>query len=128
MQIEKTNEKLIELKELQKILPIKTIVGIVKWCEKAGINIEIVGGKRVVHRFLVDMELDKGLISQLREKHPKKWEALYNCYKEGDHLGFLLLLEDTSELKKISRPKNRFKKSNRIQNPKSDMAKKFADL
>lgn len=122
------NEKLIELKELHKILPIKGIQAIIKWCKKAGINIEIVGNKRVVHRFLVDMELDKSLISQLRKKHPKKWEALYNCYKEGDHLGYLLLLEDTPELDKIPRQKTVRKQSKSTIKPKSNMAKAFANL
>ena len=118
MQIE-ANEKLIDLRKLSEILLIKGIAGVARWCEKANIKIETVGNKRVVHRFLVDMELDKALISQLRKKYPKKWEELYKCYKDNDRLGYLLLLEDTPELnvRPISSQTT----------PKSNMAKAFAN-
>ncbi|WP_046758014.1 hypothetical protein [Kordia jejudonensis] len=123
------NEKLIEVKELHKILPLKGISAIVKWCESVGIKIEIVGNKRVVHRFLVDMELDKGLIAQLKVKYPKKWKSLYTCYKEDDHLGYLQLLDESpldSSIVPVSRKRRKQIKSD--VKPKSDMAKEFAKL
>lgn len=98
MQIKKANEKFIDLKELSEILLMRGIRSVQKWCKRVNIKIQIVGNKSVVHRFLVDMELDKGLITQLKKKYPKKWEELYKCYVDNDRLGYLLLLEDNPEL------------------------------
>jgi hypothetical protein len=126
------NEKLIELKDLHRILPLKEIRAISKWCQNAGIKIQTIGNKRVVHRFLVDMELDKGLIAQLKKNYPEKWKELYKCYREGDHLGYLLLLEDSQENNDIPIPIPSLKKVQKRQKntikPKSNMAKEFAKL
>ena len=118
MQIHKLNEnKLIDLKKLSEILLMKKLEGVKKWCQDKGIKIEMVGNKRVVHRFMIDLELDKGLIFQLQEKYPKKWEELYKCYKENDHLGYISLIKDDLEF-------NVEAISNRIM-PVSDRAKKL---
>ncbi|EDP94689.1 hypothetical protein U8527_07005 [Kordia algicida OT-1] len=119
MQIKKTDEKFIDLKKLSEILLMRGIRSAKNWCETVGIKIQIVGNKSVVHRFLVDMELDKSLIVQLKKKYPKKWEELYRCYIDNDRLGYLMLLEDNPEL-------NIRKISNTI-TPMSDTAKSFAN-
>jgi hypothetical protein len=98
MQIEKANEnKLIDLKTLGEILLIKKVEGVKKWCQSKGINIETVGNKRVVHLFMINLELDKGLILKLQNDYPNKWKKLYKCYKENDHIGYLSLINDNSD-------------------------------
>lgn len=94
MQVLKANEKLIDLKELCSILLIKGIAGARKWCEQASIKIHTIGNKNVVHRFLVEVELDKHLIKELKKKYPHKWDSLYQCYQENDKLGYLQLLTE----------------------------------
>lgn len=113
MLTEDQNEKYLDLKSLCSILPITGIKSAVKWCENANIDIQIIGQKRVVYRFLVEMEIDKKLIKELKKKHPNKWEELYRCYRDNDRLGYLLLLDEEPELDfrpvaRQSKPKSRF--------------------
>ena len=39
-------------------------------------------------------ELDKLLISELKNKYPHKWDSLYQCYQQNDKLGYLQLLAE----------------------------------
>ncbi|EDP96491.1 hypothetical protein U8527_10280 [Kordia algicida OT-1] len=94
MQIEKTDEKLIDLKKLCELLLVKGIASAKKWCEQANIKIIEVGNKMVVSKFLVDIELDRHLVKNLKKRYPTKWIELYKCYKDKDHIGYLSLLED----------------------------------
>ncbi len=119
MQNKQANEKFIDLKQLSEILLMRGIRSVKNWCETAGIKIQTVGNKSVVHRFLVDMELDKSLITQLKKKYPKKWEDLYRCYTDNDRLGYLILLEDNPELN--------IRNIASTVNPMSDTAKAFAN-
>lgn len=112
MQIEAKNEKLIDLKELCSLLLIKGIAGARKWCEEANIKIQVIGNKNVVHRFLVDIELDKNLILELKKKYPHKWDSLYQCYQENDKLGYFQLINDKAINIKNSTTKRLGKKSN----------------
>lgn len=98
MQIKKTDEKLIDLKKLCELLLVKGVASAKKWCEEANIKIIEVGNKLVVPRFLVDIELDKHLINNLKTKYPSKWIELYRCYKENDHLGYISILNEDQEL------------------------------
>lgn len=113
-----SKQRFIELKELGVILLLEDIRSVSKWCQDKGIDIQVIGKRKVVHRFMVEMELDKQLIIRLKENFPEKWEELYRCYKQQDQLGYLmLLLEDTSGTtqKNISRqrvvPKSKFAKA-----------------
>jgi len=98
VQIELTKEKFIDLKTLGTILLIKGIQGVTKWCEDHKIPIQTLGNKRVAYRFLVEMELDKKLLQELKNKYPNKWEELYRCYQDNDRLGYLILIDDNAEL------------------------------
>lgn len=115
MFIKHTDETFIDLKNLCEILLITGVDTAIKWCKKANIKIQIIGKKRVVYRFLVEMEIDKKLVSELKSKYPDKWEELYQCYKDNDRVGYLLLIEDNTELdfRPISKqaiPQSRFSK------------------
>ena len=98
MQIEVKDEKLIDLKKLCELLLVKGVASAKKWCEQANIKIIEVGNKLVVPRFLVDIELDKHLINNLKAKYPSKWVELYRCYKENDHIGYIAILDQDQEL------------------------------
>lgn len=119
MQIEHTQEKFIDLKTLGNILLIKGLQGITKWCEDHKIPIQILGKKRVAYRFLVEMELDKKLLQDLKNKYPNKWEELYRCYQDNDRLGYLLLIDDEPALD--------FRPVARQTRPKSQLSQAFAD-
>lgn len=111
--LKQNNKKYLDLKSLCDILPITGIKSAAKWCEDANINIQIIGKKRVVYRFLVEMEIDKKLIKELKKKHPSKWEELYRCYQDNDRLGYLQLIEDEPELDfrpvaRQTKPQSRF--------------------
>ncbi|MFC4635711.1 hypothetical protein ACFO3O_17500 [Dokdonia ponticola] len=88
------SNKFYELKELRNILPITDQRTITKWLSDHHIPIQTIAGKKVVHRFMVDMEIDKSLVKELKKKYPEKWEELYTCYQDNDRLGYLLLLDD----------------------------------
>ncbi|MFC4633856.1 hypothetical protein ACFO3O_08050 [Dokdonia ponticola] len=88
------SNKFYELKELRNILPITDQRTIAKWLSDHHIPIQHIAGKKVVHRFMVDMEIDKSLVKELKLKYPEKWEELYTCYQDNDRLGYLLLLDD----------------------------------
>lgn len=88
----------MDLKTLSQILLVKGSTGATKWCEDHKIKIKIIGNKRVVSRFMVDMEIDKDLIKELKTKYPTKWEELYRCYQDNDRLGYLLLIDENPEL------------------------------
>ena len=102
MQLEKANEKLIDLKTLCELLQIKGIASAKKWCAKAKIKVLTIGNKNLVHKFLVDIELDKPLINDLKNNYPSKWIELYKCYKENDHLAYISLLEENAKLDETS--------------------------
>lgn len=112
---ENSTDKFIDLKELTKILLLTDVRGATKWCENAKINIQVIGQKRVVYKFLVDMELDKKLVSELKAKYPQKWEELYRCYKDNDRLGYLHLLEDNpsnvTPISSFSKPETKYAKA-----------------
>ncbi len=112
------NEKFIDLKTLSQILLIKGAKGATKWCEDHDIKIHIVGNKRVVSKFMVDIEIDKDLIKDLKSKYPNKWEELYKCYIDKDRLGYLLLIDSTPNLD--------FRPTNQQAIPQSSFAKSLA--
>ena len=115
MLIENNNDRFIDLKSLSKILLLTDIRSTEKWCNNKNIAIQIIGNKRLVHRFLVDMEIDKHLVNGLKNKYPDKWEELYRCYQDDDKLGYLILLDDfvdssiTQSFTRI-KPQSRFAK------------------
>lgn len=86
--------KFYELKQLRNILPITDQRTIIKWLSDHHIPTQTIAGKKVVHRFMVDMEIDKSLVKELKQKYPEKWEELYTCYRDNDRLGYLLLIDD----------------------------------
>ena len=92
------NEKFLDLKSLGQILLTKSITATVKWCENHNIKIQIIGNKKVVSKFMVDMEIDIHLVKELKTKYPLKWEELYRCYQDNDRLGYLILIDDNPEL------------------------------
>lgn len=118
MQIEQ-NEQFIDLKKLCELLLVKGIASAKKWCEQTNIKIIEVGNKLVVPKFLVEVELDKHLIHNLKQKYPSKWIELYRCYKDNDHLGYISLLDDEKELDTTLI-------ANRVK-PMSNRAKRFAN-
>ena len=119
LQDKNLNEKYLDLKSLCNILPLSGIKSVIKWCQDANIEIQIIGNKRVVYRFLVEMEIDKKLVKELKKKYPEKWEELYRCYRDDDRLGYLLLVDDNPELD-LRRIAQRVI-------PKSSQAQKFAN-
>ena len=119
MQKENPKNRFIDLKTLGGLLQIKGSQGITKWCEDHQIPIQILGNKRVTHRFLVEMELDKNLVTSLKHKYPDKWEELYRCYQDNDRLGYLQIIDDTPELD--------FRPISKQVKPKSSFAKAFAE-
>ncbi|TGV03580.1 hypothetical protein [Flavivirga rizhaonensis] len=92
------SEKFIDLKTLSKLLLLSDIRSAQKWCESKNIEIQIIGKKQLVYSFLVDMELDKKLVSELKKKYPQRWEELYRCYRDNDRIGYLLLIDEDPEL------------------------------
>ncbi|WP_430409192.1 hypothetical protein [Kordia sp.] len=119
MKVSKADEKLIDLKELCSILLIKGIAGAKKWCEEVNIKIHTIGNKNVVHRFLVEIELDKQLINELKRKYPHKWDTLYQCYQENDKLGYLQhLAEDKINVgySSVSRREKRSNLADKLEN------------
>lgn len=113
---ENLSEKFIDLKTLSKLLLVSDTRAAHKWCESKNIEVQVIAKKQLVYRFLVDMELDKKLVNDLKKKHPLKWEELYRCYRDNDRIGYLLLLDDNPELnlRPISQqavPRSRFSKS-----------------
>lgn len=107
--------KFIDLKTLGEVLHIKDKRTTTKWCEDKNIEIQTINKKRLVFRFLVDLELDKKFIKDLQEKHPEKWEELYRCYQNNDKLGYSILVEETRNIEHkitshISEHKSRFSK------------------
>lgn len=86
-------KKFYELKELRGVLPMSDLRVIKKWLKNHSITIQVLGGRNVVNRFLVDMEIDKPLVEELKRKYPKKWKELYECYNDNDRLGYLLLID-----------------------------------
>jgi len=109
--------KFYELKELCNLLPISDVRTALKWCQQKKIAIEYVAGKKVVNRFLVDVEIDKTLLNYLKQNYPDRWEALYECYQNDDRIGYLLLTEQN---KSVSSKTQRIK-------PKSDISARFLD-
>lgn len=93
----KQNEKFIDLKELSKLLLLNDTRSALKWCQDKNIDIQTIGKKQVVHNFIVNMELDKKLLSDLQRKHPLIWEDLYKCYLENDHLSYIKFLDSNTD-------------------------------
>lgn len=91
-------EKFYELKDLCALLTVTDLRTVTKWCKEKNIIIERIGSKKVVNRFLVDIELDKPLLEGLKKKYPDRWEQLYECYLDKDRLGYLLLIDEHSTL------------------------------
>jgi len=87
-------KKFYELKELRNLLPIHDLRVIKKWLQEHHIAIQVIAGRNVVNCFLVDMEIDKPLVKELKNHYPKKWKQLYECYRDNDRLGYLLLLDE----------------------------------
>lgn len=86
----KDDDRLIELKEVCKRIKSTDIRTAIKWCEKTEIPIIIKGKKKLTYRFLVDTELDKGIIQFLQSKYPDSWEKMYLFYVNNDSLGYIL--------------------------------------
>jgi len=86
------NKKFYDLKELGRLLLMHDNRSVIKWLKEKNIPIQIIGKKKVVHRFTVDIELDRSFIQELKLHNPDKWEELYNCYKNDNKLEYLLLL------------------------------------
>ncbi len=92
MLLENNTNRFIDLKSLSEILLLTDTRSTEKWCNDKNIDISVLGNKKVVYRFLVEMELDKKLILQLKQKHPNKWEELYRCYQDNDKIAFIRLM------------------------------------
>lgn len=98
MLLENNTNRFIDLKALSSMLLLTDIRSAEKWCTEKKISINLIGGKKVVYLFLVEMELDKQLVSQLKLKYPQKWEELYKCYQDRDRIGYLLLIDEDPKL------------------------------
>ena len=106
------NKKFYELKELSDLLPISDLRTITKWLKDNNIPIQMIAGRKVVHRFMVDAEIDQSLVWELKQKYPQKWRELYKCYRNNDRLEYLELIDDkfselnTQKLHKRIEPKS----------------------
>ncbi|OED46937.1 hypothetical protein AB832_00750 [Flavobacteriaceae bacterium (ex Bugula neritina AB1)] len=87
------NEKLIEIKELSKILKATNTKTVLNWCKEFEIPVFQINKKKFTYRFLVDLELDKRLISLLQKQYPQIWDKLYDCYLRNESLEFALITE-----------------------------------
>ena len=96
------SEKFIDMAELCQIIKATDPRTAEKWCKEKGLTTLMLGKKKMIYRFMVELELDKVLIEKLKKQHPEHWEELYRCYLEDNHYEYLALLE------------NRQTKSNRI--------------
>ena len=114
---EKPNEKFIDMTELCDMLKASDMRTAIKWCKDNGLDILTICKRKVAYRFMVEMELDKALIKQLKEKHPDNWEELYKCYRENDRFEYIMLLYE----KKL---KTGFKTK---ATPRSKFAKEFVE-
>ena len=74
----------------------------IKWCEDKDLKVFLLCRKKVAYRFLVEVELDKILIQQLKKKYPNKWEDLYQCYQDNNRFEYLNLLEENIETAAIN--------------------------
>ncbi|TSE08119.1 hypothetical protein [Aquimarina algiphila] len=92
----KKDEKLIELKEVCKKLKFKDLRTVIKWCKKMNIPIILRGKQKLTYRFLVDVELDKGIVKFLKSEYPESWTKMYQLYLDNDTLGFALASMENS--------------------------------
>ena len=76
MLTENLSEKFIDLKTLSKLLLVSDTRAAHKWCESKNIEVQIIAKKQLVYRFLVDMELDKKLVNDLKKKHPLRYISI----------------------------------------------------
>ncbi|WP_148639256.1 hypothetical protein [Aquimarina longa] len=118
MNTNETNEKLIEMSELSKMIRARDPRTALKWCENYNLPIIPIGKKKMTYRFLVDIEVDRKITQLLKKKYPENWEELYGYYKTEDLNSYLLATseeENYTEGKITSRS-----------NPKSSFAKAFS--
>jgi hypothetical protein len=108
-------KKFIQMSELCELLNTKDIRSATKWCEDKKITVFSLCNKRVTYRFMVEIELDKILIAQLKESNPETWEELYQCYQENNQSEYLNILNEKNK-------KNSFKTRSK---PQSKHAKDF---
>ena len=113
------NEKFIEMTELCQILKAKDVRTAEKWCRDNDIVIQVLCKKRVVYRFMVELELDRQLVAQLQSKYPDNWEELYRCYCNDDQFQYAMICETE---------KDKSAPVMSLVEPKSEIAQNFAKL
>ena len=106
-------EKFIDMSELSTLLKSTDTRTATKWCNDNGLTVFTICRKKMTYRFLVEIELDKMLIKQLKKTHPENWEVLYQCYRENNKYEYIKMLDD----EKIDFKPNSI--------PKSDISKEF---
>ncbi|WP_271769084.1 hypothetical protein [Aquimarina algiphila] len=107
MNTNEKNEKFIEMNELCKILKAIDTRTAAKWCEDLNIPLMNIGKKKVAYRFLVEMELDKKIIQQLKKQYPSNWEDLYRHYQNNDRYAYITATEKESIEKTIAPKRKR---------------------
>lgn len=115
MQTKNARGKFIDMVELTEVLQATDSRTALKWCHLHNVSIQVIGKKKVTYRFLVEIELDRVLIKDLKKSYPDNWEDLYRCYTENDRYEYMLILDEKMGK---SRPKSKSA-------PKSKMAKEF---
>lgn len=96
----KEADRLITLKDVCEKLKTNDTRTAAKWCEKAGIPVVKRRRTRLTYEFLVDIELNKEIVTFLKAKYPNSWEEMLRLYLKNDSEGFIL-----ADLKKPSENK-----------------------
>ncbi len=100
----------------------------IKWCNEKGIEIHSIGKKKKVNQFLVNVEIDRNLISSLKEEYPLHWKKLYRYYSNGDKTSYMLLIDSISSEKELLKLSSDIPKKRRVRKRRVTQSRPKADV